>query len=305
MAGSLRAGVIGAGVFGGRHAAKYAQMSGVRLTAVNDPHPDRAAALARRFAASPFDDLAAFLEAVDIVSVASPASAHAPAALAALAAGKHVYVEKPIATCLEDADAIVAAAREGGLVAACGFLERAVFKAIGLLDIGEPPRRLEAERLGPPARRNLDVSVVLDLMIHDLDLALCLTRADPLTVEASGACVANSLLDEAEAEIDFDGGFTVRARASRVASGPARTMKLVYPSGQITIDFLTHAFENTTPFLLDCAYDSTPAGHDRLGASLAAFVAAVRNQTSVPLADAEDGARALDLALAVEQAVGR
>jgi predicted dehydrogenase len=304
MAGGLRAGVIGAGAFGGHHGAKYAAMAGVTLTAVIDPHPERAQALAGKFGAVAFDQLAAFLEAVDVVSIASPASRHAPAALAALRAGKHVYVEKPLATSLEDADAIVAAAHERGLVAACGFLERAVFRVIGLMDIPEAPARLEAERMNGASRRSLDVSVVLDLMIHDLDLALCLTAAQPLAVEASGACIANSLLDEADAEVTFEDGFTARLRASRVADAPARAMRLFYPSGEVAVDFLAHAFENTTPFPLEAGYETTPAAHDRLGVSLAAFIAAVRGEAPAPLADARDGARALDLALAVEQAIG-
>jgi predicted dehydrogenase len=305
MAESLRAGVIGAGVFGGYHAAKYAKLNDVRLAAVMDPHPDRARAIAEPHGAAVFSELPAFLMAVDVVSVASPASAHATQALAVLRAGKHVYIEKPIATSLEHADLIVATARERDLVAACGFLERAAFEVIGLFDIPRSPLRLEASRLGPPAKRNLDVSVVLDLMIHDLDLALGLTRAEPLAVEATGACVNNDLLDEAEAEIDFDDGFTARLTASRVAETSRRLMKLVYPSGHIIIDFFAHTFENTTSYVLDPAYEATPAGHDRLGASLATFIAAVRGEAPRPLADAHDGARALDLALAVEQAVGR
>jgi predicted dehydrogenase len=305
MAQVLRAGVIGAGVFGGHHAAKYAQLPDVRLTAVTDTHPDRAQALAERFGADHFGSLPEFLEAVDVVSIASPAVAHAMQALAALRAGKHVYVEKPIAISLEDADAIIAAAHEGGLVAACGFLERAAFKVIGLFDAPSAPIRLEARRLGSPARRNLDVSVVLDLMIHDLDLALCLTPAEPMSVEATGACLNNELLDEVDAEVDFLDGFTAHLTASRVARERARAMRLFYPSGQVTIDFLAHTFDNTTSFPLDAGYENRPAGHDRLGASLAAFIASACGEAPRPLADASDGARALDLALAVEQAVGR
>src|SRR5438874_4077468 len=109
MTSTLRAGVIGAGVFGGYHADKYAELPGVSLAAVFDTHPDRAQALAQRHGARAFDALPAFLEAVDAVSIASPAVAHAAAAVAALKAGKSIYVEKPIATSLEDVDAILTA----------------------------------------------------------------------------------------------------------------------------------------------------------------------------------------------------
>ncbi|HEY5105803.1 MAG TPA: Gfo/Idh/MocA family oxidoreductase [Caulobacteraceae bacterium] len=305
MASILRAGVIGAGVFGGYHAGQYVKAARVRLSAVIDTHADRASALAARFGAIAFDDLARFLEAVDLVSIVSPATAHAPAALACLRAGKPIYVEKPIATSLEDADAIVAEAAGRGLVVACGFLERAAFEAMGLFDVPQSPLRMEAARLGPPSPRNLDVSVVTDLMIHDLDLALRLSRGAPLAVEAEGACATHALLDTVEAEVSFDDGFTAVLTASRVAEDRRRTMRLVYPSGDLTIDFLRHRFTNATGFELNEAYGETPAGRDRLGASLGAFLAAVRGEAPRPLADAVDGARALDLALAVEQAVGR
>jgi predicted dehydrogenase len=305
MSGILRAGVIGAGVFGGYHAGQYGRLPGVSLVGVYDPDPDAARALAARHGGAVFASEGELIAASDVVSVTSPAVAHAASALAALRAGRPVYVEKPVATDLEAADAIVGEAARRGLVAACGFLERAGFAAMGLFDIPERPLSLEAVRMGPPSPRNLDVSVVLDLMIHDLDLALALSRAEPLAVEATGAAPVNETLDEAEAEADFADGFLCRFRASRVAKARERTMRLVYPSGEVRVDFLTHAFQNTTPFALNPDFEETAAGRDKLGASLAAFLAAVRGDAPGPLASAADGARALDLALAVEQAVDR
>ena len=301
MSGQLRAGVVGAGVFGGYHAAKYAALDGVAFTGVYDPHPDRARALAGRHGAAPFDSLETLLAEVDVVSIASPASAHARATLAALKAGAHVYVEKPVATDLADVDAILGEASRRGRIVACGFLERATFRGMGLFSISERPLRLEATRLGPPSPRNLDVSVVIDLMIHDLDLALALTDAEALAVEAEGAAIANALLDEADAEVTFDDGFTAIFRASRIAQGRERAMRLVYPSGEIRVDFLAKTFANSTGHALSPAFDDA----DPLGVSLDAFIAAVRGEGPAPLANALDGAKALDLALAVEQAVGR
>lgn len=308
MNGQLRAGVVGAGVFGGYHAAKYAAMDGVDFVGVFDPHPDRALAVAGRNGGNPFESLEALLAEVDVVSIASPASAHAKGVLAALRAGRHVYVEKPVATDLADADAILGEASRQGRVVACGFLERATFRSMGLFGIAERPLRLEAVRLGPPSPRNLDVSVVIDLMIHDLDLALALTDAEPLAVEAEGGALVNAMLDEVEAEVAFDDGFIALFRASRVAPARERTMRLVYPSGEVTVDFIARTFANTTGHALTPAFDDVPIdplGADPLGASLEAFVAAVRGQAPGPLANALDGAKALDLALAVEQAVGR
>jgi predicted dehydrogenase len=304
MTSTLRAGVIGAGVFGGYHAAKWAGFEGVTLAAIHDPHPDRARALADRHGAKAVDNPAALLDAVDILSIASPAATHAAWALAALRAGKPVYVEKPLATDLEGADAIATEAAARGLPAACGFLERAGFRAMGLFDAPEAPLRMEAVRLGAPSPRNLDVSVVLDLMIHDLDLALAIGAGRPFAVEGEGVCVTNHHLDQVEAEVVFDNGFCAAFRASRVAEAAERTMRIVYPSGELRIDFIKGVFENTTAFALDPDFGSTPDGRDRLGASLFEFLRAARGEVARPLADAVDGVRALDLALAVERAAG-
>lgn len=303
MTSTLRAGVIGAGVFGGYHAAKYAELPNVTLTAVLDPHPDRAQGLADRFGGRACADLTSFLAAVDVVSIATPAVHHGRLALAVLRAGKPTYVEKPIAVTPEEADAIVVEARARNLRVACGFLERAAFAAMGVYAIPQPPLRMECARLGPPSPRNLDVSVVIDLMIHDLDLALHLSASEPLAVEAEGATIANALVDEAHAEVSFEDGFQASFHASRVSEARERTLTLVYPEGEVRLDLLAHSFANTTPWPLDGGFEDSPGGRDRLGASIAAFLAAVRGE-GPPLADAADGARALDLALAVEHAMG-
>ncbi len=299
MAIDLRAGVIGAGVFGGYHAEKYGELPGVSLTAVLDIHPERAAALAGRTGATAFTRLDDLLAHVDVVSIATPAAAHARLALACLDAGKHLYVEKPLAVGLEDAVAVAALAADQGLVLACGFLERAAFHAMGLLDIAEPPARMEAWRLGPRSPRARDVSVVLDVMIHDLDLALALARCEPLAVEADG----NG--EGARAELVFENGMVAAFTASRIAPERQRRLMIAYPRGEVEIDFLTHAFSNTTGHALDEGFAETDGGQDRLRASIAAFLDAVRGEVEAPLANGADGVRALDLALAVEQALGR
>ena len=305
----LKAGVVGAGVFGGYHAKKYVELDGVALVAVFDIDLERAKALAEPLGAQAFDDQAAFLAAVDVVTVATPAVHHAKAGLAALKAGKPVYSEKPLAVTPDDADALVAAAAKAGVPLACGHQERVVFQAMGLLDIPEQPLRLEAVRRGTPSDRNLDVSVVLDLMIHDIDLALALCDGEPVAVEGEGAItrstsLANPSLDWVKAEATFDNGFTAVFDSSRVAEARERTMKVVYPSGEVEIDFLARTFRNTTPFPLIENFNDTPAGKDPLGQSVAGFLKAVRGEAPRPVVTGEEAARALDLGLAVEQAAG-
>jgi len=294
----LRAGVVGAGVFGGHHARKYASLPDVELAGVFDPHQERAEALAGPLGARAFDDLDALLAATDLVTVASPASAHAGAAAAALRAGRHVYVEKPLADRAEDAWALVDAARTAGTVLACGHQERVVFRAMGLLDVPEQPIRLEALRHGPASERSQDVSAVLDLMVHDVDLALSLTAAAPLT----GGLRASGGWDDTRAELAFDDGFVARFDVSRRAPARKRTMRVVFPSGEVEIDFVARSFRNTTPFALDPDFAETPAGRDPLGASVASFLKAVRGAAPRPVVTAGEAIRALDVALAVEGA---
>lgn len=303
MRAVLRAGVIGAGVFGGYHAAQYARLDGVTLSGVYDTHPDRAAKVAMPLGGRGFGDLAAFLDAVDVVTIASPASFHAAQALAVLAAGNPVYVEKPVAVSLSDAETIRVAAGAHGLTVACGHQERVIFQAMGLLDIPEAPRFLEALRHGPPSERSQDVSAVLDLMVHDLDLALSITGAEPLAAEAEGRRGPHGQWDTARAEASFDDGFTAIFDVSRLAPERRRTMRVVYPSGEVEIDFMARTFRNTTPFELNAAFAETPAARDPLGASIEAFLSAVRGEAERPVVTLDEAIRALDLALAVEQAL--
>jgi predicted dehydrogenase len=303
MTETLRGGVIGAGVFGGYHAKQYAKLPGVVLSAVLDPHPERAAAVAVPLGGRAFHELAEFLEAVDVVTIASPATFHADQALAALAAGKPVYIEKPIAVSLAEAEKIRALGRKNGLVVACGHQERVVFQAMGLLDIPEQPLFLEALRHGPPSERSQDVSAILDLMVHDLDLALAISASEPVTAESEGVRGPNGVWDAVRAEVTFEDGFTAIFDSSRLAPARKRHMKVVYPSGEVEIDFVTREFRNTTPFALNPDFADTPAAADPLGASVEGFLKAVRGEAPRPIVDAEEAMRALDLALAVERAL--
>ena len=300
---TLCGGVIGAGVFGGYHARQYARLPGVTFAGVFDIHPDRAAKVAMPLGGRAFADLEALLAEVDVVTVASPASHHADQALAAIAAGKHVYVEKPIAVSVADAERVRAAAQQAGVIVACGHQERVVFQAMGLLDVPEQPLLLEAVRHGPPSDRSRDVSAVLDLMVHDIDLALAIAASDPVTAEAEGHRADDGVWDRVRAEASFESGFTAVFDVSRRAEARHRTMRVVYPSGEVAIDFMARSFRNTTPFALNLDFADTPAARDPLGASVEGFLQAVRGEAPRPVVDAQEATAALDLAVAVEQAL--
>ncbi|MBJ7409050.1 MAG: Gfo/Idh/MocA family oxidoreductase [Phenylobacterium sp.] len=303
MSETLRGGVIGAGVFGGYHARQYARLAGVTLVGVYDTHPDRAAKVAMPLGARAYADLDAFLAEVDVVTIASPATHHADQALAAIAAGRAVYVEKPIGVSVAEADKVRAAAAAKGVVVACGHQERVVFRAMGLLDAPEQPLRLEALRHGPPSDRSRDVSAVLDLMIHDIDLCLAIAAAEPVTAEAEGSRGPDGVWDAVRAEVSFDSGFAAILDVSRLAEARRRTMRIVYPSGEVEIDFMARTFRNTTPFALNPDFAETPAAKDPLGASVEGFLQAVRGEAPRPIVTVDEAIAALDLAIAVEQAL--
>lgn len=294
---TIRGGVAGAGVFGGYHANKYATLAGSSLAAVYDTSLERAEAIARPLGAHATQDLDDFLERVDAVTVTTPAVHHAAVAAKALAAGRHVYVEKPLATTEADGWALVQSAKAKKLVLACGHQERVVSAAMGLLDLPERPVRMEAVRRGTPSERNRDVSCAPDLMIHDLDLGLALAGRFK-AVQADGN------FDAITADVVFESGMTGRFEASRVAEKRERTMWIVFPSGELEIDFLAPSFRNTTRFKLNPDFALTKAGRDPLGTNVAGFLAAIRGELQRPPVTGEEGLMALELSLAVERAAG-
>ena len=302
-AGAPRVGVIGAGVFGGYHAGKYASLPDVDFVGVYDTHAERAEALAVKHGARGFGHMKEFFAGLDAVTIAAPAVTHATLADTALGLGLHAYVEKPLALTVAGGRKMVQMAKDAGLVLAAGHQERAIFAAMGLLDIPEPPVRIQAVRRSSyyPGR-GTDVSCVLDMMIHDFDLALALNPSPPAELKASGRTEHGSHLDEVFAEVTFADGMVLTVDGSRLDEGRKRTMRLVYPAGEVVIDFMAKTFANTTPYRLNPDYAETSGGKDPLGASVAAFLAAVRGEAQRPLVTGEEALEALDLALRVEAA---
>ncbi len=309
MAEKLRAGVAGAGVFGGYHANKYKQAD-VDFVGIFDLDKARAETAAATHGVAAFggDELAEFLSRIDVLTVAVPAFAHAGIALKALEAGVHVYTEKPLAISAADGEAMVERALAKGLVLACGHQERAVFEAMGLYDVPERPLRLEAVRNGTASTRNLDVSVVLDLMIHDLDLGLTLAASEAGALEATAKYRTDEGYtavgaDEAEASVTFESGMQAHFRASRMAAVRERTMRLVYPSGEVFIDLLNRRFDNRTPFALNPDFAESEVAKDPLGTSVFRFLDTVKGLRERPLCTGAEALQALALGLAIDDVV--
>lgn len=302
--GDIRAGVIGAGAFGRLHASKYAALPGVKLVGIADVSEVRAQTLANDFGVTAFAGWRAMLPHVDIVTIAAPAKFHGEIGVGCLNQGKHVFIEKPLAANMREADALVRVAEARGAVLHTGHQERFVMRYLGLFDGNVKPTRIETHRAAAFNPRNTDVSVVLDLMIHDIDLCHLLNPADIETVSASERSQP-SRSDEVAASLTLVDGMEISLFASRMAEARKRFMRVTYPDGEIHIDFLTRAITNTTPRKLKSldskgeAVGGIPCPSvDPLGHGVAQFVRSVRE--SLPAAiPPREARRALDTALKI------
>ncbi len=300
----LKAGVIGAGVFGAHHASKYKNDPRVELVGVYDLDDERMEAVAATLNVRTFNNMDDMLDLLDIVTIASPPLTHASAAAAALEYHKHVLIEKPIAVSAFEADLLLQVAEANKRVLACGHQERLVFEAMGLFAAAERPTLIESTREGPWTGRSTDVSVTLDLMVHDFDLARMIAGEMPAFVSAEGEARHGASADLLRAELSFADGLKARFLSSRVAEGRKRTMRIVYPSGEVNIDFLARTFNNTSNVALDAGFSDTPAGRDPLGANVTRFIDAVLGAAPRPVVTGQEAKDALQIGLEADKAAG-
>ena len=302
----LRAGVVGAGVFGGYHASKYAADPRTDFIGVFDPVRDRASEAAKKHEGIAFTSLDALIAEADVLTVASPALFHHDAARRALTAGVPVLIEKPICATVAEASELVRLATARGLVLQVGHQERFVAQAMGLF--GDLPRieTMTARRMGVPSPRNLDVSVTLDLMIHDIDLVLALAGARPEKIEAVMEADRGGLADHVTATLTFPDGMTASLESSRVAEDRDRVTRIGYRGGaSVEVDFIARTFVNESGLPLDAEFDQSSSAKDSLGASVSAFLSKVIDPGfAAPSADGQAGLLALETALAIDAAAG-
>lgn len=305
----LRTGVAGAGHFGRYHALKVASSDRARLVGVHDANDERAKTVGWE-AGAPGLGWEALLAACDAVVVATPAESHHALASAALRAGKHVLVEKPIASTLEQADELAALAAERGLVLQVGHLERFSAAYLALAGRIGPPLYIEATRIAPFKPRGTDVSVILDLMIHDLDLILALVDSPIESVEAVGGAIASAHEDIANARLRFASGAVATITASRVSARTERRMRIFAQDRYVAIDFAARKLSvvaagsgQPVPGIAGFGMEEIVWNdHDSLAAEHAAFVASALDGAPV-LVDAAAGRRALEAALRVGQSM--
>jgi predicted dehydrogenase len=311
----LPVGVIGVGALGQHHARHLARMEEVHLVGVCDLDARRSQKIAAELGTAAFTEVDDLLARVEAVTVAVPTRVHAEVGLRALEMSVPVLMEKPLAATLVEADRLIAVAQRRRAQLQVGHIERynrALRAAEPYLD---GPRYLESQRLAPFQPRGTDVAVVLDLMIHDLDLVLHLTGGSTATeVRASGIPVLSPHLDLANARVEFENGAVAQATASRVARERIRRLRLFQPNGYFSLDLASGGGEfmrvragwqpGTGRELADVveriALEAPEA--DALGLELQSFVHAVRGQREV-VVRGEEGRAALALALRVADAI--
>ncbi|HXG26461.1 MAG TPA: Gfo/Idh/MocA family oxidoreductase [Candidatus Binatia bacterium] len=305
----LRVAVIGVGHVGRHHARILAGLPGVTLEAVVDRDAGRAAEAAHRTGARALTDFRPLVDTVDAVSIAVPTAAHAEVALPFLARGVAALVEKPLARSVADARLLVAEAARHGAVLAVGHTERYNPAVRAALPLVTAPRFIEVHRLGTFPDRSLDIDVVLDLMIHDLDVVLATVRSPVAALEAVGVPVLTDRVDIANARLRFASGCIANLTASRISRDRIRKIRFFQPDAYVSIDCAAREAEAYRLVRRDGAGRPAIEGGrlpvdpgEPLEAELADFVRAARDRGR-PMVTGEDGLRALELAEAVAAAI--
>jgi len=300
----LRVAVIGAGHLGRHHARIYAAHEGAQLVGVADSDPARRE-IADQYGVPFYTDWYDLIGKVDAVSLAVPTIDHCVIGCELMRNGIHVLIEKPISRSLDEADQLLAAANENNVTLAVGHVERhnpalqAVFKIL------TQPLFFEMHRLGVFTMRSLDIDVVMDLMIHDLDILLALTRSEVTSVSAVGIAILSKKIDIANARVEFGNGAVANITASRISSEKVRKLRFFQPYDYISVDY---ASQWAGAWSLRPPSPSSGATKPEIGArylevtqrepleaEISDFINAVESRTA-PLVDGVQGRKALELA---------
>jgi predicted dehydrogenase len=304
----LRTAVVGVGYLGRFHAEKYAAHPGAELVAVVDADAERAGEVAGPFGAAPLADHRALIGRVDCASVAVPTNRHYDVARDLLDAGIDVLVEKPLTTTVEEAKALVELAVRRGRILQAGHLERFNPAVLALDGLVTQPRFIECHRLAPFTERGTDVDVVLDLMIHDLDVILSMVPSALRSVEAVGVPVLTSSVDIANARLRFANGCIANVTASRVSLKRERKLRLFQADAYITLDYGERRVRicrrepeaDGQPSLV-LEEREVPDG-DALALEIDAFLRAVRERET-PVVTGWDGLRALEVVHVIRESL--
>jgi predicted dehydrogenase len=320
---AVRIGVVGVGALGFHHARQLRDIPDATLVGFHDSNPERSVAVGTELGLTPFPSLDALLEVVDAVTIVVPTPAHFAVASKALGRGRHVLVEKPIAATIEQADEMLAIAQRRGVLIQTGHVERFNRAIRGALQYVDHPRFIESNRLAPFNPRGSDVAVVLDLMIHDIDLVHTLVGGPVADVTAVGVPVLTPFVDIANARLTFASGAVANITASRVSRDRMRKLRIFQPTGYLSLDLATGTGEfyrlkrdmDLAAFVRDAqgaqaleqfverVTIDAPEG-DALRLELESFIMAVQGKAPVTVTG-QAGREALDVALRIVREIER
>ncbi len=301
MSSLIRAGVVGVGSIGKNHARIYSDLPGVEFSAVFDTTPETAKAISKQFGARIVGDLSEFSSLVDVATVATPTSHHHEIGMFLLNEGKHLLIEKPITETPKQAEELVKLAKERALILQVGHVER--FNPI--LSALEPrltkPRFIEAHRLSPYPFRSVEIGVILDLMIHDLEIILHLVRSPVKRIDAVGVPVLSKGEDIANARIRFENGCVANVTASRISPEKMRKIRVFQEDAYLSLDYQNQSAELYR--LVNGAITREPVEVDKdepLKRELQSFVDCARKGLQ-PVVSGAEAAAALALAIEITE----
>ena len=297
---SIRTAVIGVGYLGKFHAQKYAALDNSQLVAIADPNTDQAQPVADELGVPCYTDYRELFGQVDAVSIVAPTTLHHPIAKDCLEHGIHVLVEKPITVTAAEAEELIATATQQQRVLQVGHLERFNAAMLDLDEVLDNPRFIESHRLAPFKPRATDVDVILDLMIHDIDIILATVHSDVVEIAASGSPVLSQATDIANVRLGFANGCVANVTASRASFKSERKMRIFQPNAYISVDFQNRIFSlhqkgqgEMFPDVPNIeSREQTYQDGDALLAEIAHFLDCVATGAT-PLVSGEDGLRAL------------
>lgn len=305
----MRAVIVGVGHLGKHHARILASLPGVTLAGVIDTDAARASQVAAERGTTAYADVSQVPGKIDLAVVAVPTESHARIAQGLLASGVHTLVEKPITQTIAEADALVATARARGVVLAVGHSERFNPAVMAARPYLKDPRFIEVHRLGQLPGRSLDIDVVLDLMIHDLDLILSLVPSEVEGVEAVGVPVLTPRIDIANARLRFANGCIANLTASRISREPVRKIRFFQQDAYVSIDTAAREVElwrlvpQPTGAPTIGGGKLEVAGDEALKGELEDFLGAIRDGRA-PAVSGEQGRAALSLATRIVELMG-
>lgn len=309
---TLKTAVVGVGYLGKFHAEKYAALPGSHLVGVADADADNARAIADNHGVTAYTDYHELLGHVDAVSIVVPTQLHYEVARDFLDNGVHVLLEKPITATVDQARELVELASKRKVVLQVGHLERFNPAILALEDVLKEPLFIESDRVAPFNPRGADVSVILDLMIHDIDIILDVVGSPLQRIDANGVAVLSRDIDIANARLQFTNGCVANVTASRVGLKSERKMRLFQHDAYISIDFQNKKLGvhrkgagEMFPGIAEIDSEETVFEQgDALKAEIAAFLKAVTEGTA-PVVGGEDGLRALETAMAITGLLGK